>query len=143
MQTVSVKDKDGRAVEGLTAKDFVVVEDNVAQDISFVEFQRLADRGGSAPPLASAEAAPAAPPVPSATQGQIVAPPLGDARYRDRRLLVLYFDLTAMPPADQARAYIAAQKFIDSQMQPSDRLAIMTFGVGAVRVSRISPAIAR
>jgi len=56
---------------------------------------------------------------PSATQGQIAIPPPGDTRYRDRRLLVLYFDLTAMPPADQMRAYAAAQAFIDSQMQPS------------------------
>jgi VWFA-related protein len=74
--------------------------------------------------------------VPSATQGQITIPPAGDTRYRDRRLMVLYFDLTAMPPADQMRAYAAAQQFIDAQMQPSDLLAIMTFGGGAVRVKQ-------
>src|SRR5207245_8085595 len=44
VQTVSVKDKEGRAIEGLTAKDFVVVEDGEPQTISFVEFQRLPDR---------------------------------------------------------------------------------------------------
>ena len=144
VQTVSVKDKDGRAVEGLTAKDFVVVEDGVAQDISFVEFQRLADRRpapGTAviadtPPIDPAPRAAANNAVPSPTQGQIVAPPPGDARYRDRRLLVLYFDLTAMPPPDQARAYVAALKFIDTQMHPSDLLALMTFGGGAVRVKQ-------
>ena len=32
------------------------------------------------------------------------APSPGDVRYRDRRLVVLYFDLTAMPPPDQMRA---------------------------------------
>jgi len=139
VQTVSVKGKDGRPIEGLTAKDFVIVEDGVAQEISFVEFQRLADRRTSSPASTVAEPAPrasTAAAAPSATQGQIVAPPPGDTRYRDRRLLVLYFDLTAMPPADQARAYIAAQKYIDTQMQPSDLLAIMTFGGGAVRVKQ-------
>src|SRR5262249_4361651 len=60
----------------------------------------------------------------------------GGARYRDRRLLVLYFDLTAMPPADQARAFAAALRFIDTEMAPSDLLAIMTFGGGAVRVKQ-------
>jgi len=41
-----------------------------------------------------------------------------------------------MPPADQMRAYAAAQTFVDQQMQPSDLLAIMTFGGGAVRVKQ-------
>jgi VWFA-related protein len=138
VQTVSVKDKDGRAIEGLTAKDFVVVEDGEPQTISFLEFQRLPDRRSESwssdptqpqPPLV-------VPPASPVTQGQIVTPPPGDTRYRDRRLLILYFDLTAMPPADQARAYAAAQKFIDTGMQPSDLLAIMTFGGGAVRVKQ-------
>ena len=41
VQTVTVKDKDGKPIEGLTAKDFVVTEDGEPQTISFVEFQRL------------------------------------------------------------------------------------------------------
>jgi VWFA-related protein len=134
VQTVTVKDKDGRPVEGLTAKDFTVLEDGEPQTISFVEFQRLPDhRTESAMPAAGP---PAAPPASPLTQGQIVTPPPGDGRYRDRRLLVLYFDLTAMPPADQARAYAAAQTFIATSMTPSDLVAIMTFGGGAVRVKQ-------
>src|SRR4051812_1924283 len=136
VQTVSVKDKDGRAVEGLTPADFIVSEDGEPQTVSFVEFQRLPDRPAASRPAAPAPLAPAAVTVPSPTQGQIAIPPPGDTRYRDRRLLVLYFDLTAMPPADQMRAYAAAQAFIDKQMQPSDLLAIMTFGGGAVRVKQ-------
>jgi VWFA-related protein len=136
VQTVSVKDKDGRAVEGLTPADFVVVEDNEPQTISFVEYQRLPDRPAEARAATPAPRFPAAVTVPSPTQGQIAIPPTGDTRYRDRRLLVLYFDLTAMPPGDQMRAYAAAQTFIDAQMQPSDVMAIMTFGGGAVRVKQ-------
>jgi VWFA-related protein len=133
---VSVKDKDGRVIEGLTANDFVVTEDGEPQTVSFVEFQRLPDRPAEARAASPAPREPAVVSAPSATQGQIAIPPPGDARYRDRRLLVLYFDLTAMPPADQMRAYTAAQTFIDTQMQPSDLLAIMTFGGGAVRVKQ-------
>ena len=136
VQTVSVKDKDGRAVEGLTPADFIVTEDNEPQTVSFVEFQRLPDRPSDARAAAPAPRFPATVAAPSPTQGQIVVPPPGDTRYRDRRLLVLYFDLTAMPPADQMRAYSAAQTFVDAQMQPNDLLAIMTFGGGAVRVKQ-------
>ena len=136
VQTVTVKDKDGRAIEGLTANDFVVTEDGQPQTISFVEYQRLPDRRTEAA-VAFADQRPTVVPRDVAiTQGQIVPPPPGDTRYRDRRLLVLYFDLTAMPPADQARAYAAALRFIDAQMRPSDLLAIMTFGGGAVRVKQ-------
>ncbi len=39
--TATVKDKSGKVVEGLTAKDFIITEDNQPQDIAFVEFQRL------------------------------------------------------------------------------------------------------
>src|SRR5215204_152432 len=42
VETVTVKDKEGRAVEGLTAKDFAITEDGEPQQIAFVEFQRLA-----------------------------------------------------------------------------------------------------
>jgi VWFA-related protein len=144
VQTVSVKDKDGRPVEGLTAEDFIVTEDGEPQTISFVEYQRLAESvvpmPDSGAPAALPDTPPAATPrVAPATQSVIAAPPPGDVRgatYRDHRLLVLYFDLTALPPNDQARAYSSALKFIDTQMTASDLVAIMTFQGGAVRVKQ-------
>src|SRR5436190_317946 len=136
VQTVSVKDQDGRAIEGLKPEDFVVTEDGEPQTVSFAEFERLIDRPASARADTPAPLFPATTAAPSPTQGQIAPPPPGDTRYRDRRLLVLYFALSAMPPADQMRAYAAAQTFIDKHMQPSDLLAIMTFGGGAVRIKQ-------
>src|SRR6266571_4695654 len=136
VQTVTVKDKDGRPVEGLTSKDFIVSEDGEPQTVSFVEFQRLPDRPVEPATPAPSVTAPRAATVAPATQGQISTPPPGDTRYRDRRLLVLYFDVTAMPPPDQMRAYMSAKNFIDTEMQPADLLAIMTFGGGAVRVKQ-------
>ena len=41
-----------------------------------------------------------------------------------------------MPPPDQMRAYANARKFIDTQMEPPDLVAIMTFQGGAVRVKQ-------
>src|SRR5437762_7928902 len=47
VETVVVKDKDGKDITGLTDKDFVITEDNVPQTISVFEFQKLDD---STPP---------------------------------------------------------------------------------------------
>jgi VWFA-related protein len=142
VQTVSVKDKNGNPIEGLTAKDFSITEDGVPQEISFVEFQRLQQDppGGALPQVVqSAPTPPAANPVDSTVQVGIASRAADDIRgaeYRDRRLVILYFDLSAMPPMDQSRAYSAALKYIDTQMAASDLLAIMTFQGGAVRVKQ-------
>jgi VWFA-related protein len=134
VQTVTVKDREGRVVEGLTAKDFGVTEDGQPQEIAFVEFQRL-----QAPAPGTAQAAATPPPAPNnqverATVTEIAASPPGDIRYQDRRLLVFYFDGSAMSPPDQIRAYTNAMKYIDTQMTPADLIAIMAFQDGAVSV---------
>src|SRR5260221_5958999 len=141
VETVTVKDKAGRPSEGLTAKDFSITEDGVPQTISFVEFQRVqsaAEPPQPAPSRAAPVAAPAAPATvtPRAPEAQYQISPSapGDIRYRDRRLLILYFDLSAMPPPDLMRAYAAGRKFIATQMKAQDLVAIMTFQGGAVKV---------
>src|ERR1700730_17339776 len=70
VQTVSVKDKDGRAVEGLTPDDFIVTEDGEPQTVSFVEYQRLPDRPADARADTPAPRFPATAAAPSPTQGQ-------------------------------------------------------------------------
>src|SRR5580700_2974569 len=97
VQTVTVKDKTGKPVLGLTAKDFVVTEDGQPQDIAFVEYEAL-DAPVAAPALTT-ESAP--PPVRAPTSAvasttpDVVSVP-GAAAYRGRRLLVLYVDLSKM-----------------------------------------------
>jgi VWFA-related protein len=137
VETVTVKDKSGRPIEGLTAKDFSITEDGVPQTISFVEFQHVPNPSDPLQAVDAVPAAPAAvatPPRPPVEQHQISPSAPGDIRYRDRRLLVLYFDLTAMPPNDLMRAYGAGQKFIATQMKAQDLVAIMTFQGGAVKI---------
>jgi VWFA-related protein len=139
VQTVTVTDRDGNPIEGLTPADFTLTEDGAAQRIEFVEFIRLPGAAPVTPPAAPASAPSAASPetaVAPPVQPQIAASAPGDFRYRDRRLLVLYFDLSAMPPADQMRAYSNAQKFVDTQMEPADLVAIMVFQGGAVKVKQ-------
>ncbi len=132
VETVVVKDKKGNPVEGLTAKDFTVTENGAPQTISFCEHQELPET-----PIA----APAAQPEHEDIKvyyrlGRVRISPEapGKLRYQDRRLLALYFDMTAMPPADQMRALGAAQKFIRTQMTPADRVSILRYSGGGVDV---------
>jgi VWFA-related protein len=128
VETVSVKDKDGKPIAGLTAKDFTITEDGVPQAIAFLEYQRL-DETAPAPPVTAR-----AIPIPKLAHTQISAERPGDLRYSDRRLLAMYFDQSAMPPADQLRAFRAAAQFVRTQMTPADLVAILAFDGGAVQV---------
>ena len=121
VETVSVKDKSGKTIEGLTAKDFNVTEDGKPQTIAFVEYQKLPDAPGSELPSIATRGTI----VPRLTRTQISPERPGEVRYRDRRLLAFYFDMTAMPPPDQMRAFAAAQKFVRTQMTSSDLVAVM------------------
>ena len=139
MEAVFVKDKSGKPIDGLTAKDFVITEDNVPQTITFCDYQKMEDN-----PLPSIDV-PTAAPIPAAaekekakidplTRLQIMPETPGDLKYRDRRLLALYFDMTAMPIPDQLRALDSAQKFITRQMKSADLMAIIKYDGEAVRV---------
>jgi VWFA-related protein len=132
IETVSVKDKDGRPVAGLTAKDFVVTEDGAPQTIKFFEYQKLPEPTGFAERTTAPQ--PAVGPIARLPKDQITPEKPGDLHYRDRRLLALYFDLSAMPIADQLRAFDAAGKFIRTQMTTGDLVAILQYNGATVQV---------
>jgi VWFA-related protein len=132
VEAVNVKDKQGKSISGLTAKDFTVTEDGVAQHVSFCEYQQLP----TAPPVMPAKSA-----IPEDIKvysrlaiTQITPEPPGSIRYKNRRLIAMYFDLTAMPPDDKLRALEAAQKFIRTQMTSADLVSIMRYAGSSVDV---------
>ena len=126
---VAVRDKNGNPVEGLKASDFTVTEDGKAQQIKVFEFQRLEDEKLPEPELKARPAAEeAAAPVAKAAVNLAIAPSkAGEVKYKDRRLLVLFFDQAGMPVADQLRAQQAAIKFLNTQMTSSDVVAVMSY----------------
>ena len=132
IETVVVKDKKGNTIDGLTAKDFTLTEDGVPQTIRFCEPQSLPSTLSDAPvtPLGPEDVKI----YNRLTRTQITPESTGDVRYKDHRLLALYFDMTAMRPADQLRALAAAEKFIRTQMTTSDLVSIMRYSGGSVDV---------
>jgi VWFA-related protein len=131
VEAVVVTDNKGNPVEGLTAKDFTITEDGSPQAIRFFDHQNLPRAPGVAPAGSEPEHIHIYDKL-GRTQISREAP--GNTRYKDRRLLALYFDMTAMPPGDQLRSLAAAEKFIRMQMTPADLLAILRYSGGAVDV---------
>jgi VWFA-related protein len=138
IEVVTVKDKSGKPVEGLTAKDFVITEDGKPQTISFCEYQQLRETPDAVTPIPAAPESPdpVKPKVDPLIQSQIAPERPGDIRYKDRRLIGLYFDMSAMPVPDQLRALAAAEKFVKTQMGPADLMAVMNFSGGALKVAQ-------
>jgi len=132
VETVSVKDKSGKPIEGLTAKDFTITEDGVAQMISFSEYQKLPDTPADAETLEPSKAEPVI--VNHLARTEIKPEKPGEISHRDRRLLALYFDMSSMPVPDQIRALSAAEKFIRTQMQKADLMCIMRYSGSSVDV---------
>ena len=129
VETVTVTGKDGKPVEGLTAKDFTITENNAPQTIRIFEAQHMADT--PAPPPSKA---PDIHIYDRLTRVKITPESRAKPKYQDRRLLALYFDMTAMQVADQMRALTAAKNFVQTQMQKADLIAILRYQGGAVEV---------
>jgi VWFA-related protein len=126
---VVAKDKSGNPIEGLKASDFTVTEDGKQQQIKVFEFQHMDNDSLPAVELKSrpAESAPALLAAKAAVNTQIAPAKAGEVKYKDRRLLVLFFDQAGMPVADQYRAQQSALKFLNTQMTKSDMVAVMSY----------------
>jgi VWFA-related protein len=120
---VSAKAKNGETLAGLTASDFTVTEDGKPQQLKVFEYQRMQDALLEATEPTTRPTAP----VKSAIPIAIAPSKSGEVKYKDRRLLVLFFDQAGMPIEDQLRSQKAALKFLTTQMTKADLVAIMTY----------------
>jgi len=118
---VVAHDKKGNLVRDLKKSDFTLFEDGKKQEISTFDFENVDE-------LATAGAAEAT--VSGVTEAGTLlrsgkkAPPSLDAR--DRRLMLLFFDFSAMDPEQIDRSVDAAKKFVGTKMQPADLMALVS-----------------
>ena len=122
---VTVRDKSGRFVRDLRPGDFKLEEDGKPQEILSFDVENIE----ALPPTEVAQAQPLAPtsvPLPSSnsqTVGTVPAP-----EFKDHRLIVLFFDLSAMQPDEIDRAATAAENYVDKQMAPADLVSVVSLG---------------
>jgi VWFA-related protein len=138
VEEVTVKDKNGKAIEGLKQEDFVITEDNKPQVIKFFDYEKLDDVVDAPDQKQFAtrpeEKLPEPVALPKLTHTEIAPEPTGKVLYKDHRLLAIYFDMTSMQILDQLHALDAATAFVRKQMSPSDMIAIMQYTGTGVEV---------
>jgi VWFA-related protein len=119
---VVVRDKNGTPVKGLTRDDFTIVEDGKPQTVSTFDYEDI-PAGIAAASAAGPSQAMVLGAKPSTATAAPAPPP---EALRDRRLIVLFFDLTGMEPDEVDRTATAALKYVDEQMTPADLVALVS-----------------
>jgi VWFA-related protein len=120
---VTVRDSKGNPVRDLKREDFTVLEDNKSQQI--VSFDQ--ENTDAVLSTAASEAALLAP---SPARKDQPAPSLEARPLKDRRLIILFFDLSSMQPDEIDRATAAAQNYVDKQMVAADLVSVVSLGSG-------------
>jgi len=118
---VTVRDKNGNLVRDLKRDDFTVLEDNKPQQVISFDLENtdavLSTAATEAPLLRATQ------PHGNDVQQAIATRPL-----KDRRLIVLFFDLSSMQPDEIDRATNAAQNYVDKQMVAADLVSVVSLG---------------
>src|SRR6266851_1668487 len=117
---VVAHDKKGNLVRDLKKGDFTLFEDGKKQEISTFDFENVDElqTAGTAETTVSGVAGGTL-----LRSGKQAAPSL-DAR--NRRLMLLFFDFSAMDPEQIDRSVEAAKKFVGTKMQPADLMALVS-----------------
>ena len=118
---VIARDKKGNLIRDLKKEDFTLLEDGKKQEISTFDFENVDAPLTAGPAEATVSG--------SAPEGNLLrAPQKGPALLdaRDRRLMLFFFDFSAMDPEQIDRAVDAAKSFVSTKMQPADLVALVS-----------------
>ena len=121
---VTVRDKTGQFVRDLKPEDFQVKEDGKTQQIVSFDIENT----DAIPAMDVAQAKPfesSPSPAPSSAGPQ---PAAAAVEFKDRRLIVLFFDLSGMEPDEIDHSVTAAKNYVDKQMAPADLVSIVSLG---------------
>ena len=124
LTNVVVRDKKtGAVVKGLKASDFTIYEDKKPQKIISFDYQNVDE----AAVLAEKSTAGGKATVADLLERNFAASP---KELKDHRLIVIFFDLSSMQDEDIDRAVDAAEKYVKTQMQPADLVALVSMSTG-------------
>jgi len=116
---VTVRDRQGRAVRNLTQADFTVLEDGKGQKLLSFDVEDAEHFAPGGPEQAEVQGQP--------LEASLLTGKVSPQRVRDRRLIVLFFDTSAMEQDELDRSAESARKFIQKQMSPADMVSVVTF----------------
>ena len=122
---VSVRDKSGNPVRDLKPEDFTVLEDNKPQKVATFDVENT--HNTPQVPMQQVNLLS----TPARKAGAAASSPESgeqDTSIKDRRLIILFFDLSAMQPDEIERSSNAAQDYLTRQMQPADLVSIVSLG---------------
>ncbi len=120
---VTVRDKSGNPVRDLKPEDFTVLEDNKPQKVASFDIENTQNTPQVPMQQANLLSTPAKKTKPSAP-----AASAQESSIKDRRLIILFFDLSAMQPDEIERSANAAQDYLNKQMEPADLVSIVSLG---------------
>src|SRR5713226_7169440 len=117
---VVARDKKGNLVRDLKREDFTLLEDGKRQNISTFDFENVDELATAGPADATVSGA--------AAEGALLRATEKSAAInaRDRRLMLLFFDFSGMDPEQIDRSVDAANKFVQTRMQPADLIALVS-----------------
>ena len=115
---VEVTDRSGKPVKGLTADQFTITDDGQGQKVSIFSYEDIEA-------VETASETDTKPIVIAVDSPSDAAAQTAGEQARDRRMLVLFFDLTSLGPDDLIRAHDAAAKFVKQQMTKADLVSVV------------------
>src|SRR5260221_5591682 len=118
---VVARDKKGNLIRDLKREDFTVFEDGQKQQVSSFDFENIDELALAAQTSPTATGTENAAPLAAAA-----AKPQATLDARDRRLILLFFDFSAMEVDQIDRSVDAAKKYVNAKMQPADLIAIVS-----------------
>ena len=123
---VTVRDKKGNPVRDLKPEDFTVLEDNKPQKVATFDIENTENTPQVPLQQANLLSAPAKKTRASANDAPTAS--AQESAIKDRRLIILFFDLSSMQPDEIERSSNAAQDYLSKQMQPADLVSIVSLG---------------
>jgi VWFA-related protein len=117
---VVARDRRGELIKDLKKDDFTLFEDGKKQDVASFDFEKVDEMvmAGAAGSTVTGTADKGGGLLNTKVQKSLDA--------RDRRLMLMFFDFSAMEPDDIDRSVNAAKKYVNSKMQPADLVALMS-----------------
>jgi len=116
---VLARDKHGNLIRDLKREDFTVFEDGKKQELASFDFEKVDElvlAGGAGTTVTG-----------MASEGGLLGSKQEKSlEARDRRLMLMFFDFSAMEPDDIDRAVDAGKKYVQAKMQPADMVALMS-----------------